>query len=141
MSANRFGRSAKNLPCAGLLSASDLHRMLKHGQDVVGMGPSPAERGEAPLGSSVLQSSQSSHPVGGSTEEVEGSDTLRRQNQSLLEQSSAPGGAVAHTRHIGSGGGKLKGPPRRLGTRRPISARATGLGYFFPILVVAAHPH
>ena len=109
MSANRFGRSAKNLPCAGLLSASDLHRMLKHGQDVVGMGPSPAERGEAPLGSSVLQSSQSSHPVGGSTEEVEGSDTLRRQNQSLLEQSSAPGGAVAHTRHIGSGGGAVPG--------------------------------
>ena len=53
MNATRFRGSSKNLPCAGLLSASDLHKMLKHGQDAVGMGPSPAERGEAPLPGSV----------------------------------------------------------------------------------------
>ena len=57
MSANRFGRNAKNLPAG--LSASDLHRMLKHGHDVVGMGPSPAERGEAPLGSTIVQNDDS----------------------------------------------------------------------------------
>ena len=60
MSANRFGRKAKNLPQAGLLSASDLHKMLKHGQDVVGMGPSHKEQGLAPLNSSILSSSGNS---------------------------------------------------------------------------------
>ena len=49
MRANRFSsKSNKRLPTVGLLSSTDLHRMLK-GEDVVGMGPSPAERGEAPL--------------------------------------------------------------------------------------------
>jgi hypothetical protein len=59
MNANRFRKSANHLPQAGLLTASDLHKMLKHGMDVVGMGPSPAEQGKAPLPGSTTTTSSS----------------------------------------------------------------------------------
>ena len=41
-----FKRSAAPLPRVGLLSSTDLHRLLKFGDDVVGTGPPPHERGQ-----------------------------------------------------------------------------------------------
>lgn len=77
MSASRFKKSAKNLPQAGLLTASDLHKMLKHGMDVVGMGPSPAEQGKAPLTNSTI------HTEGNGSTANSGSNSGSATNASL----------------------------------------------------------
>jgi len=104
MNANRFGRSAKNLPVAGLLSASDLHKMLKHGQDVVGMGPSPADRGEAPLNASVSSLSPSIGADTGSSMNVMGasssSSTMNLNGESTLGSTLGGGESM-----LGGGGG------------------------------------
>jgi hypothetical protein len=102
MSANRFGRTAKNLPQAGLLSAADLHKMLKHGQDVVGMGPSHAEQGLAPLdGSTSTLSPRNSDTVAPGSTVVSAGGTQPVPPQQQRQQQLTGGSTLDGTSQYG----------------------------------------